>query len=113
MRCKISLCSGAMQQEGIASLAQDGLRLRVQRFPLRRLAPHRTEARDAERLASLHSSDTPLLQCARCKRLLASRRRSLAHYLARLVLDQSILREAAHSLRLPAIENSSLGIFAP
>merc|ERR550525_2111205 len=114
MRCKISLCIGAMQQqqEGIASLAKDSLGLGVQSFPLRRLASHRTEARDAERLASLHSSDTPLLQCARCKRLLASRRCSLAHYLARLALDQSILREAAHSLRLLATEDSSPGILA-
>merc|ERR550525_315139 len=114
LRCKISLCIGAMQQqpEGIASLAKDSLGLGVQSFPLRRLASHRTEARDAERLASLHSSDTPLLQCARCKRLLASRRCSLAHYLARLALDQSILREAAHSLRLPATEDSNPGILA-
>merc|ERR1719323_746538 len=113
MRCKISLCIGAMQkQEGIASLAKDRLGLGVESFPLRRLASHRTEARDAERLASLYSSDTPLLQCARCKRLLASRRCSLAHYLARLALDQSILREAAHSLRLPSTEDSSPGILA-
>merc|ERR1711941_196351 len=90
----------------------EGLGLGVQSFPLRRLASHRTEARDAERLASLHSSDTPLLQCARCKRLLASRRCSLAHYLARLALDQGILREATHGLRLPALEDSSPGILA-
>merc|ERR1719510_1238240 len=110
MRCKISLCIGAMQQqqEGIASLAKDSLGLGVQRFPLRRLAPHRTEARDAERLASLQSSDTPLLQCARCKRLFASCRCCLAHDLARLALDQGILREATHSLVFLPLKTAAL-----
>merc|ERR1712004_445164 len=95
-----------------ASLAKDGLDLGIQRFALRCLATHSTETSDAQLLARLLERNTPLLQCALCKRPFASRRGSLAHDLARLALDQRGFRKATHSLRLLALEDCSPGILA-
>merc|ERR1711974_287105 len=64
------------------SLAKNGLDLGMQRFPLRRLAAHRTKASNTEQLA---------------------------RDLAGLALGQCSLRQAALSLRLGASENRGPG----
>merc|ERR1719203_264863 len=95
-----------------ASLSKDGLHLGVESLSLCRLAADGAETSDTKLLACLLTRVAPLLQCALCKHLLASRRGSLAHDLASLALDQGRLGEAANGFLFLAVEDCGLGKFA-
>merc|ERR1719464_79266 len=84
------------------SLAENGLDLDIQRFPLRRLAAHWAEPSNLELLASLLGRIRPLLQSTVRELLLAQCRSGLAHDLASFAL-----RQTAHSLHPLAAENGS------
>merc|ERR1719343_1509565 len=96
-----------------ASLAENGLSLGIQSLPLRGLSTDCAEALDAQRLARLFASITPLLQGASGPVLLRSRGRSLAHDLSGLALDQGRLGQTTNCLHLPATEDCSLGRPSP
>merc|ERR1712241_253172 len=89
------------------SLAESGLDLGIQRFPLRRLATHRAEPSNLEFLASLLGRIRPFLQSTARELLLAQCRSGLAHDFARLALRQLLLGQAANGLHPLAAEDRS------
>merc|ERR1712083_1193704 len=91
------------------SLAEESLDLGVERLPLRGLTIHRTEPFDSEFLARLLTSVVVLLEAAVRIPLFGPCGSSFAHDLARRILGQRCLGQAAYCLFLFAFEHRNLG----